>query len=510
LALLGPLIALGASGPVHPLLFRWLPLYAALRCPARGLVLSLLACPILASYAVSHWFSTPLALPQLPPSPARLRRLLHAFLSVGLLLAVILLAARALHLPIGPPSVALFRRQALLHAALVGTGFLWLLSLRALLRTLPTLLGLALALWVAVDALHIDRGYIQSKPRTYVAGTERFSAVDWLLQNDAQLAASPAALRGAMPYRISPDPTGPFRLLAAGQTLGLEFASGYTSVQVWRMAHLLYILRHHTPYPHPTLQHDLAAGALRDHRSPLVDVLNVRFALAKSPPSPSWQEVYRPPSPPDGSPAALHEPAWNAALRVYENPHVLPRAHVVYAATLAASPRDEARLVADPSYDPHVQVVLGQPSTLPLPTGVLPPALPPSLSAPDLRLPSPPLPPTPAGVRYLSRSHVVIDALAHKPGVLVLADTYFPGWTATVDGVPTPIYPAHLALRGIPLSTGSHRVELRHATPAVTAGLLISLACAALLGVALALSRPRSSTASAPAPRPHSENVAAP
>ena len=243
-----------------------------------------------------------------------------------------------------------------------------------------------------------------------------------------------------------------------------------------------------------------------------MDVLNVRFALAKSPPSPSWQEVYRPPSLPDGSPAALHEPAWNAALRVYENPHVLPRAHVVYAATLAASPRDEARLVADPSYDPHAQVVLGQPSTRSLPTGALPPPLPPSLSAPDLRLLSPPPPPTPAVVRYLSRSHVVIDALAHKPGVLVLADTYFPGWTATVDGVPAPIYPAHLALRGILLPTGSHRVELRYAAPAVTAGLLISLACAALLGVVLALSRPRSSNASASTcpPAPPGENVAAP
>ncbi len=43
-------------------------------------------------------------------------------------------------------------------------------------------------------------------------------------------------------------------------------------------------------------------------------------------------------------------------------------------------------------------------------------------------------------------------------GVLVLADAYYPGWTATVDGVSTPIYPVDGVFRGVELTPGEHEV----------------------------------------------------
>lgn len=47
-------------------------------------------------------------------------------------------------------------------------------------------------------------------------------------------------------------------------------------------------------------------------------------------------------------------------------------------------------------------------------------------------------------------------------GYLVVADAIGPGWTAEVDGQPTRILPADLALRAIPLREGVHEVVLEH------------------------------------------------
>jgi hypothetical protein len=44
------------------------------------------------------------------------------------------------------------------------------------------------------------------------------------------------------------------------------------------------------------------------------------------------------------------------------------------------------------------------------------------------------------------------------PGHLVLSDTYFPGWQATVDGRPVRILRANYLIRAVPLAPGAHRV----------------------------------------------------
>ena len=54
----------------------------------------------------------------------------------------------------------------------------------------------------------------------------------------------------------------------------------------------------------------------------------------------------------------------------------------------------------------------------------------------------------------------------------VAADSFFPGWTATVDGQPAPIYAVYGCVRGIQIQTaGRHRVEMRFAPPGLAAGL---------------------------------------
>jgi len=76
---------------------------------------------------------------------------------------------------------------------------------------------------------------------------------------------------------------------------------------------------------------------------------------------------------------------------------------------------------------------------------------------------------------------VVLRADAARPGVLVLADTFYPGWQATVDGVQTPILRANLAFRGIALEPGQHQVIFTYQPASWMLGARISLIALALL-----------------------------
>src|SRR6266699_5246164 len=46
--------------------------------------------------------------------------------------------------------------------------------------------------------------------------------------------------------------------------------------------------------------------------------------------------------------------------------------------------------------------------------------------------------------------------------MVVLSDTYYPGWYARVDGQPAHIYEVDLALRGVPVAKGRHTITFRY------------------------------------------------
>lgn len=81
------------------------------------------------------------------------------------------------------------------------------------------------------------------------------------------------------------------------------------------------------------------------------------------------------------------------------------------------------------------------------------------------------------------RVEIAVDL--KSPGIVVLADTYYPGWRATVDGLEAPIYPADVLFRAVPVPEGHHSVEFEYRSPALHLGVAIALA--ALLVCALLL-----------------------
>jgi len=69
---------------------------------------------------------------------------------------------------------------------------------------------------------------------------------------------------------------------------------------------------------------------------------------------------------------------------------------------------------------------------------------------------------------------VLIRASTRAPGYLVLSDTYYPGWTAEVDGQTATIQRADLMLRAVYLEPGEHRVEFRFQPASLRLGIWVS------------------------------------
>jgi membrane protein YfhO len=79
---------------------------------------------------------------------------------------------------------------------------------------------------------------------------------------------------------------------------------------------------------------------------------------------------------------------------------------------------------------------------------------------------------------------VRLSVRATQPGFLVLADQYFPGWFATVNGAGVPIARANFAFRLVEVPAGESTVEFHYAPRSVWIGMLVS-AAAGLLVIAL-------------------------
>ena len=82
---------------------------------------------------------------------------------------------------------------------------------------------------------------------------------------------------------------------------------------------------------------------------------------------------------------------------------------------------------------------------------------------------------------------VTLSAAAETNGWLVFNDLYYPGWQATIDGQPVPLYPTDYALRGLCLPAGTHTITFEFKPAILIYGAILSAAAwvAVLVGVAL-------------------------
>ncbi|MGC8643894.1 MAG: hypothetical protein ACP5XB_28880, partial [Isosphaeraceae bacterium] len=140
---------------------------------------------------------------------------------------------------------------------------------------------------------------------------------------------------------------------------------------------------------------------------------------------------------------------------IQRNPTALPRAYVVpHALVVADDPASILSLFR--SSDPHTEVVMTEGPLAGLPA--------------DARQPF-----TPARWLSLDPDRPVLEVATRAPGLLVIADTWMPGWSASVDGRPARIFRGNIAQRVIPLvNPGDHRIELAYHPPGLALGCAIS------------------------------------
>lgn len=78
------------------------------------------------------------------------------------------------------------------------------------------------------------------------------------------------------------------------------------------------------------------------------------------------------------------------------------------------------------------------------------------------------------------RATITLSAPAPAGSALMVSESYYPGWEATVDGQPAKAERANLALIGVALPPGARKVELRFDSPPYHTGRKVTLAALAL------------------------------
>ncbi len=96
----------------------------------------------------------------------------------------------------------------------------------------------------------------------------------------------------------------------------------------------------------------------------------------------------------------------------------------------------------------------------------------------------------PAAITHYSPHQVTVSCNAERRGWLVLTDTFFPGWRATVDGKHALIRPANYAFRAVAVPAGASTVEFTYDPASYRVGLFLSLLTLSALTALAAAGRP--------------------
>jgi len=88
---------------------------------------------------------------------------------------------------------------------------------------------------------------------------------------------------------------------------------------------------------------------------------------------------------------------------------------------------------------------------------------------------------TPARIVRDGPTELEVEVIAQYSGLLVLADSWYPGWEATVDGKPATVHPVNLALRGVVVPAGRSTVIYKYRPVWLVPGIVLSLLAVAFL-----------------------------
>jgi uncharacterized membrane protein YfhO len=109
-------------------------------------------------------------------------------------------------------------------------------------------------------------------------------------------------------------------------------------------------------------------------------------------------------------------------------------------------------------------------------------------------------------VRDRSAASVAIRARLSRPGLVVLNDSFAPGWSVQVDGEDAEPVRVNEVMRGVAVGAGAHDVTWSYRVPGLRAGAALSAIGALLLAGLASLLLARRRAGSRPARRSHAAN----
>lgn len=429
------ILAFGSHGLIYRIVFEIVPGWDRVRRPGNFIALVTLALGLLAAFGVQSLEE---------------RRLANGVHSARVLTRVLLAAGGLLLAGI---VVAWVRRSN-------ATDPLWELRLDEILRGLGVALAIVavalaavrarlawrlpvvalLAALLLVTAVDVYAGNANRITVNHPHRPDSYLGPDW--------AAAPAdpyvrqlldLQRQVAPdqFRIYPDRAGSI-WINGPLVWGLQSVNGYSVL--W-----------------PRQYQELFNLAVGNPGSPVYDLLNIRYVPTTKP----LEELY-----PgfDLSGFRLALPGW---MTVYENTDAMPRVWV--ARHWVVQPEDDviAWMTTNAGSLRDTVVVSSPPD--------------------EGATPGAPVDGGQARIVSYENTRVVVQASMPAAGYLVLADTYYPGWRAMIDGDPAPVQRADHALRAVWLPAGDHEIVFSyHPTGRTTGTIVTVLSVLAIAGLAVA------------------------
>ena len=78
-------------------------------------------------------------------------------------------------------------------------------------------------------------------------------------------------------------------------------------------------------------------------------------------------------------------------------------------------------------------------------------------------------------ISQFSRNRTSMTISTETAAVLVLAEAWFPGWQARIDGVKTTVFPVNVWMRGVTIPAGTHNVVFEYHSTYLVLGIIITL-----------------------------------
>jgi len=412
------LLALGRHGWLYPLLFGWAPGAAG---TLRGVGRAM------GPGSVGLALLAGLGLQRLGRPDARILRLLGVLLVASLACHGLVLAARP-----GPT-----RNPALYSAIVLALA----LGVWAVGRRQPRVLRLGLAVLVALDLVCFGAldGVLRATPSP--PNAERLAGDLPVLTEIAQGRA------GDRDARILLFDVGPRNLPLL---VGLDGAGGYNPLIELQTLDFANLVNRSSLRPRAPLDRFVHGAQPMRFGTALFDAAAIRTVIShRALAGPGLRPVRR-------DPPTLRQPR---PVHLYEYERALPRAYLAYRGVPASSADELPRLLGSEFNGREATVAEGLKRRLDGPARIEPVE------------------------RHSERpERLRFEVAPEQPALLVVTDSWDPGWRAWVDGEEAPVLRVNGLFRGVPVGAGAHRVDMRFEPWSFRVGGALSAAAAAVLG----------------------------